>query len=134
MSRTISRDKYESIKEKASQWRDKALDYESRYESIFKENEKLIEQNEQLQDKLVDMPVVDDEEVNELKREIKVLMKKNKALEDKRGSDFFDLERQLLRKEGEVDRLTAAVEDYKERYKEFREEINLMRRERASKI
>jgi len=41
MSRTVSRDKYESMKEKASKWYDKAIEYQSKYEDILEENEKL---------------------------------------------------------------------------------------------
>jgi chromosome segregation ATPase len=41
----------------------------------------------------------------------------------------FDTERLLLRKDAEIDRLTCSLDDYKERYKEVREECKDLRKE-----
>ena len=142
MSRTVSREKYNSLKEKASQWREKALDYKNMYENILLENEKLIDENEYLQDNLHDIPNIEESnhereeelerEIYELRHEIKLLNKKNRSFENKHNKDQFDVERRLLLKEAEVDRLNAALEDYKERYKEFRDEVRMLRRDRGA--
>lgn len=137
MSNYVNREKYEIVKEKASQWRDKALDYKGRYENILEENEKLMVQNDELEDKIDNThesrkieQVPDagkEQEISDLKKEIKSLNKKIRMSEDKHAKEHFDLERQLLRKEGEADRLNASLDDYKERYKEVRDEIRQMR-------
>lgn len=137
MSKFVKRRKYEDIKDKASQWRDKALDYQERNENLIKENEQLIEENDKLQDNIAECPAprspdhtLEDENTS-LRRENKSLGKKIRLLEDKNSKEHFELERQLLRKEGEVDRLNASLEDYKERYKEFRDEVRQTRRDRV---
>lgn len=52
MSKTVSRDKYESMKEKAQKWLDKALDYETRLDDIIDEKDRLESENSQLQDEV----------------------------------------------------------------------------------
>jgi len=52
MSKTVSRNKYESMKEKAQKWLDKALEYETRLEEIVDENDRLELENSQLQDEV----------------------------------------------------------------------------------
>ena len=42
---TVSREKYDFLKDKASKWRDNVMDYKRRYENILAENEKLLEEN-----------------------------------------------------------------------------------------
>lgn len=49
----MNRDKYDYLKEKASQWRDKALDYQRRYEDILEENERLISELDDIQDRFI---------------------------------------------------------------------------------
>ena len=41
MSKPVSRDKYESIKEKANKWRDKSLEYQMQNQDIEKLNNEL---------------------------------------------------------------------------------------------
>ena len=52
MSKTVSRDKYESMKEKAQKWLDKALDYESKLDDIIDEKDRLESENSQLKDEV----------------------------------------------------------------------------------
>ena len=52
MSKTVSRDKYESMKEKAQKWLDKASDYETRLDDIIDEKDILELENSQLQDEV----------------------------------------------------------------------------------
>ena len=52
MSKTVSRDKYESMKEKAQNWLDKSLDYETRLDDIIDEKDRLECENSQLQDEV----------------------------------------------------------------------------------
>lgn len=72
----VSRDKYESLKEKASQWRDKTLDYKRRYEDILEENEKLISEIDELQDRLFLFQENDNSREAELKKENEELCEK----------------------------------------------------------
>ena len=103
MSRTVSRDKYEDLKEKASQWRDRALDYERRYEDILEENEKLISENDDLQDRLVNLPESDHSQVAELEKENEEL----RAKLDKFSVRYKEMRKQLRQweKEKEEERL-----------------------------
>jgi hypothetical protein len=52
MSKTVSRDKYESMKEKAQKWLDKALDYETKLDDMIDEKDRLESENSQLQDEV----------------------------------------------------------------------------------
>jgi hypothetical protein len=52
MSKTVSRDKYESMKEKAQKWLDKSLDYQARLDDIIDEKDRLESENSQLQDEV----------------------------------------------------------------------------------
>lgn len=52
MSKTVSRDKYESMKEKAQKWLDKALDYEAKLDDVIDEKDRLESENSQLQDEV----------------------------------------------------------------------------------
>jgi len=53
MTSYVKREKYEYVKEKGCMWRDKAIDYKRRYDTILEENNKLIKENDELQDKLI---------------------------------------------------------------------------------
>jgi predicted nuclease with TOPRIM domain len=52
MSKTVSRHKYESMKEKAQKWLDKALDYEAKLDDVIDEKDRLESENSQLQDEV----------------------------------------------------------------------------------
>jgi hypothetical protein len=52
MSKTVSRDKYESMKNKAQKWLDKALDYEAKLDDMIDEKDRLESENSQLQDEV----------------------------------------------------------------------------------
>jgi uncharacterized coiled-coil DUF342 family protein len=50
----VSREKYDNLKEKATRWRSKALDYINLYQELHDENEKLQEENDEIQNNLQD--------------------------------------------------------------------------------
>jgi len=77
MTKTISRDKYDLLKDKANQWRDRSLEYEQLYEDMLEENEKLLSENNDLQDRLINQSENDD---IELKHENHNLRKKLEEL------------------------------------------------------
>jgi len=132
MSKSVKREKYENIKDKAEQWRDKALEYKDISQTLETENEELLEEIERLDDKLaVDNDEPDQELVREnniLRENVKITKKELRNIKGQYDSRIFDLERQLLRKDAEVDRLKSSLEDYKERYNDYKDEIRLMRR------
>lgn len=94
----MSREKYEAMKVKAQGWMEKAIQYEG-------EIERLTYENQQLGEALSEALSTDPPEVPErdMKKEI-------------------EYERILMRKDVEIDRLKASLEDYKERYKEIRDD------------
>lgn len=132
MSKSVKREKYESLKDKAEQWRDKALEYKDVSQTLETENEELLEEIDRLEDKLaVDNNEPDKELVREnniLRENAKIIKKELRNIKGQYDSRIFDLERQLLRKDAEVDRLKSSLEDYKERYNDYKDEIRLMRR------
>lgn len=83
MSETVSRDKYESLKEKTTQWMEKALEYQSRYETILQENEKLVSENDELQERLLMESEYDKTREIELEQENEILAAKLEKCEAK---------------------------------------------------
>ena len=83
----VSREKYESLKERAYQWHDKALDYQKMYEDILQENDNLVLENDELQDKLISLTENEhlgntdlEQENKHLQEKIEKLSKRNKDL------------------------------------------------------
>jgi len=93
----MSKEKYASLKLKAQGWREKALQGQAEVENLVHQlaNNNFTEENEQL------------------KKQLRELTLNNRQTE-------FEQERNLLRKDTEIDRLSASLDDYKERYKEER--------------
>ena len=52
----------------------------------------------------------------------------NKELTDEIKTIHYENERVIMRKDAEIDRLKLSLEDYKERYKEIREDNKELRR------
>ena len=98
------------MKEKAAQWREKALEMEEGLTDLRLEHE-------ELQERLKNVPIPEHLEttLRELRRELRELQRQKDKGE-------LDHERQLLRRDAENDRLKASLEDYKDRYKEIRDD------------
>lgn len=101
MTKTVSRDKYDLLKDKANQWKDRSLEYEQLYEDMLEENEKLLAENNDLQDRLINESENDDN--IELKHENHNLRKKLEELTIK----YKQIRKQLKQweKEKEEERL-----------------------------
>lgn len=118
MSGTVSRKKYESIKRKAEQWRTKALE-------AFEEIQEL---RDELDRSAQDEVGVDSDIHNSIIVERDSLLNELNILRQKMKDEVFKQERELVRKNGEIDRLKMALSDYKERYQEIREDNKELRR------
>ena len=112
MSGTVSRKKYETIKRKAEQWRDKALEA---FDEIQELREGLGRGD-------------DSEALRKLTLERDKLLKEASTLRQRMGDEVFKQERELVRKNGEIDRLKMSLSDYKERYQEIREDNKELRK------
>jgi predicted RNase H-like nuclease (RuvC/YqgF family) len=113
MTDTVSRKKYQNIKRKATQWREKAIE-------AFDEIRKL-------QEELDSQEGDDPELLGNLKLEKSKLSKENEFLRHSMRDDVFKQEREICRKNGEIDRLNMSLNDYKERYQEIREDNKELR-------
>lgn len=102
---TVSKDKYQSMKDKASKWRETALKFQET-------NEELLAECQTLRDRIKDV----DDLINDLR-----------VLQKQKDKSDLEHERQLLRKDAENDRLKASLEDYKERYREIRDDNKELR-------
>ena len=104
MSETVTRKKYENMKRKAEQWRDKALE-------SFEENQELREELDRVLNE--DDPKSDS--LDKITQERDNLLEEIGALRQRMGDEVFKQERELVRKNGEIDRLKMSLSDYKER-------------------
>jgi len=118
MSETVTRKKYETIKRKAEQWRDKALE-------AFEEVQEL---REELREELERFPDDNSETVHKVIMERDKLLKELNTLQKRMGDEVFKQEREMIRKNGEIDRLKMSLSDYKDRYQEIREDNKELRK------
>ena len=134
----VSREKYEKIKDDFFILKEK---YDSLYllynnntdileDKIYeynKENNILSEENRNLRDKLRDTleNTVDTDLENDkhMKKTIKEIKKENKMILEKNEEKIRILERDILLKDGKIQRLEDGYSDMKERYKELKDEI-----------
>ena len=115
MSSPVSRKKYDNIKRKAIQWREKAMNAE---EVICN-----------LKDDIQQLKLTENgENSNQLQQEYEQTLRENKELEEKLRDASFRQERELFRRDSEIDRLRMTLEDYKDRYKEIREDNKELRK------
>jgi|TARA_B100001059_G_scaffold228120_1_gene258784 uncharacterized coiled-coil DUF342 family protein len=114
MSETVSRKKYETIKRKAEQWRDKALE--------------AFEEVQELREELERFPDDNSETVHKVIMERDKLLKELNTLQKRMGDEVFKQEREMIRKNGEIDRLKMSLSDYKDRYQEIREDNKELRK------
>lgn len=114
MNETVSRKKYETIKRKAEQWRDKALE--------------AFEEVQELREELERFPDDNSETVHKVIMERDKLLKELNTLQKRMGDEVFKQEREMIRKNGEIDRLKMSLSDYKDRYQEIREDNKELRK------
>ena len=114
MSETVSRKKYETIKRKAEQWRDKALE--------------AFEEVQELREELERFPDDNSETVHKVIMERDKLLKELNTLQKRMGDEVFKQEREMIRKNGEIDRLKMSLSYYKDRYQEIREDNKELRK------
>jgi len=144
MSRHVSLTKYENLKSTASKWmnecetlREKLVvvqDIENDLDKLEEKNTILLEENEYLTRKLKDrLPDADlleelEDENKNFRKEIRGLKRDNKELSDKYQSIISQLERDILLKDGKIQRLDEATKDLKERYNELKEDFREQQR------
>ena len=123
-SNYVSRDKYENIKQKGTQWYNECSELKYKVEQLTKMNKELIKQNEDLLDSVTNTEAVDEleNENKSLRKEIRNLKKDFKIYEDKHRDKIVQLERDLFVKDGKVQRLEDTKKDLNERYIELKED------------
>ena len=144
-NKNVSREKYESIKQKGTQWYDECEILKEKLEKLTDMNTDLLSQNEDLVDRLKDLADTPDQapdtelieelekENKSLKREIRNLKRDNKTIVDKYSEKIVQLERDLFVKDGKIQRLEDAKRDLKERYVELKEDWREERRSNRKK-
>ena len=158
ISSHVSREKYELLKQKGTQWYEKYEDLVSLNKELTKQleiatnrledmssqledvntqledaNTQLEDANTQLEDANTHAPdsdLVDELELDNksLRKENRMLRKENKVIEDKHRERFNKLERDLFVKDGKIQRLEDSKKDLKERYLELKEDWREERR------
>lgn len=137
-SRTVPRDKYEVLKEKASQWKrqcEKLLEKLSVVQDVEDELDRLEEkcrilekENEELKkagNNTPDNDLLDELETENkaFRKEIRGLKRENKELSENDKNKIVQLERDILLKDGKIQRLEEAKKDLKDRYSELKEDF-----------
>ena len=117
MSETVTRKKYETIKRKAKQWRNKALEVLDDIQELREELDRVLNE---------DGP--NSEVLDKVTQERDKLLTEISTLRQRMGNEVFKQERELVRKNGEIDRLKMSLSDYKERYQEIREDNKELRK------
>ena len=133
----VSREKYDNMKDKANKWRDECeqlkekfivlQDLEADLDKMLALNNKLLEEN----DTLSNNKELLDELENENKifrKDIRCLKKENKTLVEDYNKKLANLERDILLKDGKIQRLEEAKKDNKERYNELKEDFREQQR------
>lgn len=111
MNAQRDRDRVEAWKLKAKKWREKALSLEYK-----------MQHQQPKRDMAHNVTVLNLKKDNmSLKQEVLTLNKKLHSIE-------VDSERQMLRKDGEIDRLKFALDDLKERYRDIKDDNKELRK------
>lgn len=135
---TVPREKYEVMKEKAVMWKQKCeqfaeklgivQDIEDELDSLEEKCRLLQEENEDLKKSRTSVP--DNDLLDELeaenkafRKEIRVLKRQNKELSENDKNKIVQLERDILLKDGKIQRLEEAKKDLKDRYTELKEDF-----------
>jgi chromosome segregation ATPase len=140
LSKHVSREKYESVKNKGTKWYNECDILKDKLETLTNMNTDLLEQNEDLLDKINDLNDEEQNPVNKefvdelethnksLRKEIHNLKRDNKMFVDKHQDKIIHLERDLFVKDGKIQRLEDSKKDLTERYKELKEDWREERR------
>jgi chromosome segregation ATPase len=122
MTRAVSREKYEDMKDKAMQYRDEC-------ESLKDENESLRERHAELRDVISDLEKSMStlsthsdyaEQLDSMKKEIQMLKKDKKRDMESYTTKLAQLEREIMLKDANIQRLEDTRKDLHERYDELR--------------
>jgi phage shock protein A len=139
----VSREKYNNLKQNANQWIDKCdklveqfsivQDMEQDIDKLEEKCRILKEENINLLNQKTNIPDGDlfDELENENKsfrKEIRLLKRDNKDLVEKNINKISQLERDILLKDGKIQRLEEGKKDLKERYNELKEDYREQQR------
>jgi chromosome segregation ATPase len=139
----VSREKYNNLKQTTNQWIDKCdklveqfsivQDMEQDIDKLEEKCRILKEENINLLSQKTDIPDGDlfDELENENKsfrKEIRLLKRDNKELVEKNINKISQLERDILLKDGKIQRLEEGKKDLKERYNELKEDYREQQR------
>lgn len=125
MTRPVSREKYEDMK-------DKAMRYSDECESLKDENESLRERHAELRDVISDLEKSMStlsahtdhtdyvEQLESMKKEIQMLKKDKKRDAESYTTKLAQLEREIMLKDANIQRLEDTRKDLHERYDELR--------------
>ena len=127
MSSTVSRNKYQSIKHKAEQWRTKALD-------AFEEIQDLREDIQDLREVIESSALVDSDTHNSILDERNMLLEEVNKLKQHIKEEGLNYQRNFKKKDEKIDKLTKSLIDYKDRYQQIREHNILLRRATQSVV
>jgi regulator of replication initiation timing len=139
MSKSVSRKKYEHLKNTARKWMDESEKLKENCSSYIEKNEKLVLENKELRDQLNkktfnnvthDPDLMDELETENktFRKELRSLKRNKKVLNEKIIDKISKLERDILLKDGKIQRLEEAKKDLKERYSELKEDFREQQR------
>jgi chromosome segregation ATPase len=137
-SYTVQREKYEVLKEKANQWKNRCeklveklsvvQDVEDELDRLEEKCRTLENKNEELKKSGNNNP--DNDLLDELetenkafRKEIRILKRENKELSETNKTKIVQLERDILLKDGKIQRLDETKKDLKDRYTELKEDF-----------
>jgi len=124
----MSKEKYERLKEKAYGWRSKAIEYEGEIERLNLENEEMAEKVQEFNDNYNCCTEDFEHKIEILQTSNNELQKQIKEFYKDMAKSDFNQEKIILKKDTEIDRLRSSLDDYKERYKEVREDNKDLRK------
>lgn len=142
-SNNVSREKYDNLKVKAKKWLEKCeklaeklsviQDVDDELDRLEDKCRLLESENEDLKKTKNTEPDGDlfDELENENKsfrKEIRVLKRDNKDLSEKYKNKISQMDRDILLKDGKIQRLEEAKKDLKDRYSELKEDFREQQR------
>jgi chromosome segregation ATPase len=132
-SNNVSREKYDITKHKGTQWYNECNILKEKIDKLTEINNILIEQNDELVEKLKQLKdTSDDNMINDemesenklLRKDIRNFKKEKKLTED----NIIQLERDLFVKDSKIQRLEDGKKDLNERYAELKEDWREERR------
>ena len=131
------RGKIDIAKVRAQKWKDKSLQQKDIIESQKEIQEQLRDNIQALEDKIEtlesdlhdrNMQISDLKDTSEYDDALQDLRGENNKLKKKVNKLNTDNQREILKRDTELDRIKASLEDYKERYKEIRDDNKELRK------